>query len=189
MSPIPVVLLTGHLGSGKTTLLNHLLGLPGVREKEIALVINEFGELGVDALYDALQLRCRVFILEQGAYLDPDGLDRVAWHLLGRTPDGSLGAYLRVVDPGQKYAEPSVGRVITAPELRGCGLGRVLMHEALLRCAQTWPGQALRISAQEHLQVFYGEFGFLPVGEPYLEDDIPHIEMLRTGAVATGDPT
>lgn len=140
-----------------------------------------FPALGVDNLYDALALRCRVFILEQGAYMDPDGLDRQAWHLLGRDAAGALQAYLRVVDPGHKYAEPSIGRVITAPERRGTGLGRALLREAVARCAQAWPGQAIRISAQSHLQCLYGEYGFLPVGEAYLEDDIAHIEMLRPG--------
>lgn len=140
---------------------------------------SRFGELGVDDLYDALALRCRVFVLEQGPYLDPDGLDRQAWHLLGRDAAGHLQAYLRVVDPGAKYAEPSIGRVVTAPEVRGSGLGRALTREGLARCAQAWPGRAVRISAQSRLQRFYGEFGFQPVGDEYLEDDIPHIQMLR----------
>jgi predicted GNAT family N-acyltransferase len=87
---------------------------------------SRFGGLGVDNLYDALALRCRVFVLEQGPYLDPDGLDRQAWHLLGRDAQGALQAYLRVVDPGVKYAEPSIGRVITSPEARGTGLGRAI---------------------------------------------------------------
>ena len=141
-----------------------------------------FEELGVDALYDALALRCRVFILEQGPYLDPDGLDRVAWHLLGRDEAGVLQAYLRVVDPGHKYAEPSIGRVITAPEARGTGLGRALVAEGMRRTLDAFPGQGIRISAQAHLERFYGGFGFGKVGEPYLEDDIPHVEMLRPPA-------
>lgn len=145
---------------------------------------SRFHELGVDRLYDALALRCRVFILEQGPYLDPDGLDRVAWHLLGRDEAGVLQAYLRVVDPGQKYAEPSIGRVITAPESRGTGLGRVLVGEGVRRALEAYPGQGIRISAQAHLERFYGGFGFVKVGEPYLEDDIPHIEMLRPPAAA-----
>lgn len=140
---------------------------------------SRFAELGVDRLYDALALRCRVFILEQGPYLDPDGLDRQAWHLLGHDHSGALLAYLRVVDPGLKYAEPSPGRVITAPEARGSGLGRALMAEALQRCAQAWPGTDLRLSAQTHLQAFYAESGFVAVGDTYLEDGIPHIEMWR----------
>ena len=78
-----------------------------------------------------------------------------------------------------KYAEPSLGRVITAPEARGTGLGRVLVGEGVRRCLQAWPGQGIRISAQAHLARFYGDFGFVGVGEPYLEDNIPHLEMLR----------
>ena len=138
-----------------------------------------FEQLGVDNLYDALALRCRVFILEQGAYLDPDGIDRHAWHLLGRDAEGALQAYLRVVDPGLKYAEPSIGRLITAPESRGTGLGRVLFVEGVARCTATWPGQGIRISAQAHLQRFYGALGFERVGDTYLEDNIPHLEMLK----------
>ncbi|MBT9487715.1 MAG: GNAT family N-acetyltransferase [Rubrivivax sp.] len=138
-----------------------------------------FAGLSLDDLYDALALRCRVFILEQGAFQDPDGLDQVAWHLLGRDETGALQAYLRVVDPGVKYAERSIGRVITAPEVRGTGAGRQLMAEGLARCDATWPGEPIRISAQAHLQAFYGGFGFDAVGEPYAEDNIPHIEMLR----------
>ena len=138
-----------------------------------------FDDLGVHALHDALALRCRVFILEQGPYQDPDAADRQAWHLLGYGAAGQLQACLRVVDPGAKFAEPSIGRVVTAPEARGQGLGRVLMAEGLARCAQMWPGRAVRISAQAHLQGFYGGLGFVPAGAPYLEDGIPHIEMLR----------
>jgi len=138
-----------------------------------------FGAFGVDDLYDALALRCRVFVLEQGPYLDPDGVDRVCSHLLGRDAAGVLHAYLRVVDPGVKYAEASIGRVITSPEARGTGLGRVLMAEGLARCLAAWPGRGIRISAQSHLARFYGDFGFERVGSDYLEDNIPHCEMLR----------
>ena len=138
-----------------------------------------FAELGVDNLYDALALRCRVFILEQGPYLDPDGIDRDAWHLLGRDGSGVLQAYLRVVDPGVKYAEPSIGRVITAPEARGAGLGRALFAQGVQRCEAAWPGQGIRISAQAHLEDLYGSYGFTRVGEPYLEDNIPHLEMVK----------
>jgi ElaA protein len=140
---------------------------------------SRFGDLGVDNLYDALALRCRVFILEQGAYQDPDGLDRVSWHLLGRDSAGVLQAYLRVVDPGHKFDEPSIGRVITSPEARGSGLGRVLMAEGVDRCLAAWPGHGIRISAQSHLARFYGTLGFERVGEDYLEDGIPHCEMVR----------
>lgn len=140
---------------------------------------SRFDDLGVQGLYDALQLRCRVFILEQGPYLDPDGLDRASWHLLGRDAAGTLQACLRVVDAGVKYAEPSIGRVVTSPEVRGAGLGRALMAEGVAGCERFWPGRAIRISAQAHLQRFYRTFGFEAVGDEYLEDGIPHVEMLR----------
>lgn len=137
-----------------------------------------FDDLGVHALHDALALRCKVFILEQGPYQDPDGADKHAWHLLGYDSAGALKACLRVVNPGVNYPEPSIGRVVTAPEARGGGTGRALMAQGLARCNQVWPGRAVRISAQAHLQRFYGSLGFVAVSDVYLEDDIPHIEML-----------
>ena len=139
---------------------------------------SRFAELGVDNLYDALALRCEVFIVEQGPYLDPDGLDRHAWHLLGRE-GGPLRAYARVVDPGYKDDEPSIGRVVTHAALRGTGLGRALVAEGLRHTDAAWPGQPNRISAQAHLQRFYAPFGYVPVGEPYGEDNTPHTQMQR----------
>jgi len=137
-----------------------------------------FGELGVDNLYDALALRCRAFVLEQGAYLDTDGIDRRSWHLLGRDNAGVLQAYLRAVDPGIKYAEPSIGRVATAPEVRGSGPGPAASARGRARCAATWPGLGVRISAQARLRRFYAELGFEAIGDEYIEDRIPHLEML-----------
>ena len=144
----------------------------------IRWVFARFDALGVHALHDALALRCRVFILEQGAYQDPDDADKHSWHLLGYS-NSQLAACLRIVDAGVRYAETSIGRVITAPEWRGRGLGRLLMREALQHCGQLWPAQAVRISAQVRLRDFYAALGFVAVGQPYQEDDIAHIQMLR----------
>ena len=138
-----------------------------------------FADLGVDGVYDMLALRAKVFILEQGAFLDPDGFDRQSWHLLGRDGSGELRAYLRVVDPYLKYAEPSLGRVVLDKALRGSGLADALVAEGLTRADAAWPGRGNRISAQAQLQRFYGRHGFVPVGETYLEDGLPHIEMWR----------
>lgn len=137
-----------------------------------------FDDLGVHALHDTLALRCKVFILEQGPYQDPDVADKRSYHLLGYDTDGALKACLRVVDPGVNYPEPSIGRVVTAKEARGHGMGRVLMHEGMARCRQAWPGHSIRISAQAHLQAFYGSLGFVAMSDEYLEDAIPHVEML-----------
>lgn len=140
---------------------------------------SRFADLGVDGVYDMLQLRARVFVLEQGPYLDPDGLDRQSWHLCGRGERGAMYSYLRVVDPGLKYDEPSIGRVVVDAGLRGTGAGHDLVAEGVARCLEVWPGRGIRISAQAHLERFYGRHGFVACGDSYLEDNIPHLQMWR----------
>lgn len=140
-----------------------------------------FEALNAVELYQALQLRAEVFVIEQQCiYLDPDGLDLQAWHLMGRSEAGLL-AYLRLLPPGQKAAEPVIGRVVTAPAARGSGLGHQLLAQALVECEKLWPGRALFLSAQAHLQSFYGGLGFVPVSEQYVEDGIAHVDMRRPG--------
>jgi ElaA protein len=133
-------------------------------------------------MYAALAARQLVFAVEQQcAFLDADGHDAHAWHLLGWTDDGdapSLAAYLRVLDPGTKYAEPSIGRVLTLPPQRGTGLGRVLMLEGMTRAARLWPERAIRIAAQQRLEAFYASLGFRAASLPYDEDGIVHVDML-----------
>jgi ElaA protein len=141
---------------------------------------HRFCDLGVDGVYDMLALRAQVFVLEQGPYLDPDGADRQAWHLLGRDDGGELLAYLRIVDPGVKFDEPSMGRVVVERTARGRGLGHALVAEGIARCEALWPGRAIRISAQAHLQRYYRHHGFETVGDEYLEDDIAHVQMCRS---------
>jgi ElaA protein len=138
-----------------------------------------WAELGVDELYAILTVRCRVFVVEQTCpYLDPDGLDPACHHLW--TGDaGAVHAYLRVVPPGAKYDEPSLGRVVTAPEVRRQGLGRPLVAEGLRRVDALYGRVPVRIGAQRYLEQFYGDIGFVPASEPYDEDGIPHIEMVR----------
>lgn len=147
-----------------------------------------FADLTGEELYRILALRQRVFVVEQEcAYQDADGLDPHALHLLGCDPGGELVAYLRVVAPGHRYAEPSIGRVVTSPGIRRQGAGRALFAEGLRRAEETYPGSALRLSAQAYLEPFYASFGFSRVGEPYDEDGIPHVEMVRgPGGAAAG---
>ncbi len=137
--------------------------------------------LTVDELYRILVLRQRVFVVEQTCpYLDADGYDARADHLWTDDTDGvTVRACLRGFGPGVKYAEASLGRIATAPEARGTGLGRALVVEGLACLEAAHGNVAVRIGAQRYLERFYGEVGFVTVSEPYLEDGIVHVEMVR----------
>ncbi len=138
-----------------------------------------FDELTPREVHDVLQLRAAVFVVEQAcAFQDVDGADPSAWHLLGSRA-GELMAYSRLVPAGVKFAEVSIGRVVTSAALRGTGWGRELMRESLSRADKLWPGQPIRIGAQHRLERFYRDFGFVQASEPYDEDGIVHIEMVR----------
>jgi ElaA protein len=134
-----------------------------------------FDELSARELYAILALRQRVFVVEQTcAYLDADGADAVSRHLWAEDA-GEVRAYCRIVPAGVKFAEVSVGRVLTAAEARGTGLGKELMRRALAACGAA----PVRIAAQAYLERFYAELGFHRASEPYLDDGIPHVDMLR----------
>ncbi len=137
-----------------------------------------FADLTAAELYAVLAARAAVFVVEQRcAYLDPDGLDRGALHLLGWDGD-VLAAYLRVLPPGARFPEAAIGRVLTAPAYRGCGFGRALVAEAVRGLG----AQPLALSAQAHLEGFYASFGFVRAGPAHDEDGIPHVPMRRDGA-------
>jgi ElaA protein len=141
-----------------------------------------FDALTPTELYALLRLRSEVFVVEQDCvFLDLDNSDQLALHLLGWTeePEPQLVACARCFGPGVKYAEASIGRVVTAPQARGSGVGHVLMREAVRALQGHWGAQPIRIGAQARLQAFYEQHGFVREGEPYIEDGIPHIEMLR----------
>ncbi len=139
-----------------------------------------FRQLSSDQLYDFASLRERVFVVEQNCpYAELDSLDRRAWHLLGYDANEELVAYLRIIEPGAKYPEPSIGRVLIRQDVRHQGLGKALMNEGIRQAATLCPGAGIRISAQLRLEHFYRDLGFAVVSAPYNEDGIPHIEMLR----------
>jgi ElaA protein len=144
---------------------------------------SRFADLTPFDLYDVLAARQNVFILEQTClYPDIDGYDLEAHHLLGwRDVDGKrqLAAYLRVLAPGAKYDEMSLGRVITTPAARGSGAGRALLDQGIAHAEALHPGHRIRIGAQQYLERFYASFGFQTVSAPYDEDGIMHIDMLR----------
>jgi ElaA protein len=147
---------------------------------DIAWRFVPFSALTTLELYEMLQLRSEVFVVEQACpFQDMDGADMEAMHLMG-VKDGRLVAYARCFAAGKKFAEASIGRVVTHMSARGGGIGHVLMKEAISQ-----PGAALghpqpiRIGAQARLEKFYNQHGFVQNGQPYIEDGIPHIEMLR----------
>lgn len=138
-----------------------------------------FAALTTAELYEVLQLRTEVFVMEQaGIYQDMDGADHAAVHVLG-TAGGKLMAYARCFPAGLKFAEASIGRVITRESVRGTGLGHELMRQAIACVVAQWGAQPLRIGAQARLEKFYLQHGFAKTGDPYIEDGIPHVEMLR----------
>lgn len=138
-----------------------------------------FSDLTTRQLYAILQARSEVFVLEQNCpYLDPDGADLDCLHLMAWTDDQRLAAYLRIVPPGLKFQEASIGRVITSQFARGSGIGKQLLVKGIAACQAAHPGYAIRIGAQQYLEKFYQSFGFVTASAMYLEDDIPHIEML-----------
>ncbi|MDO6708786.1 GNAT family N-acetyltransferase [Photobacterium sp. 1_MG-2023] len=141
-----------------------------------------FDELTTQQLYDVLKLRVDVFVVEQHCpYPEIDGHDTAEGvHHLMAYEDGVLMAYLRLLPAGLTYDAVSIGRVITSEAARGRGLGHELMQQGLHFAEQLWPGQAIEIGAQSHLQGYYGRFGFTAFSEEYLEDGIPHIDMRLT---------
>jgi ElaA protein len=140
----------------------------------------KFDDLSVREWHDIVAAREAVFVLEQTcAFLDADGADPACHHLVGKVGD-EIAAYSRVVPPGLKYEEPSIGRVLTTKAFRGGGYGQALMKEAVARCESLYPGANIRIGAQRYLEKFYGGLGFRTVSEPYDEDGILHVIMLRS---------
>jgi len=139
-----------------------------------------FQELTLDQLYELLSLRQAVFVVEQHCpYLDTDGKDQAGYHLLGYAPNGELATYVRILAKGISYEDyASIGRVITASPYRGQGLGIPLMEKALTELQRLFPDSDCKISAQAHLQAYYGKIGFELAGEAYLEDGIPHVPMV-----------
>lgn len=143
-----------------------------------------FGALQPATLYSLLRLRSEVFVVEQRCvFQDMDGAEADCMHLLGEQAgsDGGpvLAAYARLVPAGLKFAEASIGRVVSDPALRGTGVGHVLMAQAVQTLLSLWGPQPIRIGAQAHLQAFYRRHGFETAGPLYDEDGIDHVEMLR----------
>jgi len=140
-------------------------------------VLRSYKELSVDELYEALKLRCAIFVIEQNCnYQDMDDKDQDSYHLLGYEGQ-QLVAYARILPKGLSYKEASIGRVVVDKNFRRKNSGKALMTEAITQTKKLFSTNEIVISAQCYLEKFYGDLGFKIEGESYLEDDIPHIKM------------
>jgi ElaA protein len=137
-----------------------------------------FNDLKAAELYAILQLRNEVFVVEQNCvFQDADNKDPFCYHLCG-WDDETLVAYTRLVPPGIAYKEPSIGRVVISPGYRNTGAGKALMQNSIEQCKKLFDNKPIKLGAQLYLKKFYESFGFEQNSEVYLEDNIPHIEMI-----------
>ncbi|HQV06299.1 MAG TPA: GNAT family N-acetyltransferase [Chitinophagaceae bacterium] len=141
--------------------------------------ISAFADLSAAELYTILQLRNEVFVVEQNCiFQDADNVDQLSFHISGRQQDAII-AYARIVPPGILYPEPSIGRVVTKPTHRQTGIGKLLMQYSIEHCYRLYGPTAITIGAQLYLENFYNNLGFQSIGDTYLEDNIPHIKMVK----------
>lgn len=144
-------------------------------------LIKPFSEITTLEFHDIIQLRLKAFVIEQNCvYLDVDGKDKKCYHLLCRDGKGKVVATARILHPGASYSEVSIGRVVVDQSLRGTGTGHTLMEKCMEYIKEEFGDVAIRISAQKHLEGYYAKHLFLSTGKEYLEDNIPHSEMLYT---------
>lgn len=141
----------------------------------------KFDALTAAEVYALLKLRSEVFVVEQNCvFLDMDDKDQLCHHLLGYKGD-LLAAYTRIVPTGVSYPDyPSIGRVVTSPQARGEGLGKILMEESIRHLSLLYGEGPIKIGAQLYLKKFYESLGFVQCGEVYDEDGIDHMPMLRS---------
>ena len=141
--------------------------------------LKRFDDLTNKELYDALRLRVDIFVVEQTCpYPEIDGKDQESLHLMYKE-NGKIVAYARILPPGSSFDEASIGRIIVAESHRGTGLGHELLDQAIKASLAEY-NQPIKIGAQAYLEKYYEAAGFKTVSDVYLEDDIPHIDMLRS---------
>ena len=141
------------------------------------IVCKRFQELSLEELYGILHCRQEVFVVEQNIiYQDLDYLDQRSTHLFFKH-EGKVVAYLRIIDPGVKYKETSIGRVLTIEDYRHRGLSRKLMEEAIQKVKER-NEMPIKIEAQEYLEKFYLSLGFETISEPFILEGISHVSMI-----------
>ena len=146
----------------------------------LSIKTKHFNELNIYELYYLLQLRSEVFVVEQNCvYQDMDDKDQKALHVLGFKRD-KVVAYTRIFGPGDYFKEASIGRVVVSKKERQYKYGYKIMEASIEAINEYFNQSTIKISAQVYLKQFYNNLGFKVVGEEYLEDDIPHIAMIKT---------
>lgn len=144
----------------------------------MGLFIKKMEELTRLELYRILKLRSEVFIVEQNCvYLDPDGADEGAHHIFIEEK-GEILAYCRVLGKGVSFPEIAIGRVVVNSTVRGKGYSKTLMKAAMDFIEKELSENKIQIAAQSYLTSFYGSLGFKAISDEYLEDGIPHINMI-----------
>lgn len=179
---------------GKEYPAGHLLNFPEkltlgldfffskTKQRDLKVLCIHFNDLTIMQLYQIMALRQEVFVVEQNCpYLDADGKDLDAWHLMLLNEEDTLIAYTRLLPKGVSYENyPSIGRVVSSPSVRGSGIGKALMELSIEHMENLFGKIPIKIGAQCYLEKFYKSLGFEPQGEVYLEDGIPHMAMIRT---------
>ena len=144
------------------------------------IYIKTFEELTSQELYKILQLRSEVFVVEQDCvYQDIDEKDNKAIHIIG-VKNNKVVAYSRIFNTGDYFEEPSIGRVVVAKSERKFGYGHEIMKVSILEIENRFHKKTILISAQKYLKKFYESHGFNQVGDEHLEDNIPHIKMIKS---------
>lgn len=143
--------------------------------------VKHYPDLTTNEFHDIIALRLKAFVVEQNcSYLDLDGKDKKCYHLICRDGFGKVVATARILPPGIAYNEVSIGRVVLDQEMRGKGIGHQLMEQSMKFINEEFGIVPVRISAQKHLENYYKTHNFISTGKEYLEDEIPHVEMLNT---------
>ena len=140
--------------------------------------IKPYSELSINEFHDLTALRIKIFVVEQDCpYQDLDGKDKKAYHVICRDGKGNIVATARILPPGLAYEYAAIGRVVTDDSIRGKGVGHELMKRSVEYALAEFGKSPIMISAQKHLENYYGQHGFISTGKEYLEDGIPHVEM------------
>lgn len=140
-----------------------------------------FQAIDTETFYRIAALRINIFVIEQDCpYEELDGWDLTSYHIYAKDESGRVVATARILAPHTVYEYCSIGRVVVDKSMRGAGIGRILMKKCLSVTSQLYPGQVVKIAAQQYLERFYSSLGFISKGKDYLWDGIPHVDMYYT---------